>query len=423
MYSLTNSQILRDEFSKFVKILNNKTSKNNQIKKFQELYGKGSFIYKALDECWDNVPKGSNLLLPVKNLIKILTTIFPQRITSNNLKTLEYLLSPSEFPPEKTLGNFGYHPKAFILYKTQRDPEKFMKDVISLNIIGEKDIMDKFHNLEINSTNRTKILKNIKKVVAQNTIEDFIKKEKNVNSELYKTFFNNILTVGSSYSPIGVKENNNLKIGRVYDGLEVQWKTQGHNNKNNKYGEVRQRSKTGAKWTSNKKKIEFILKHWNVAKDLIMNSDNKVLVPLREFLSNSSGNMNSELTDLKHLLDNLCENKTYLSRAFVLFSYLNNRNININGENRNGTKKYKFITLNDEEGTFLTPIYFLFWDIKNSIRKTTKKTIGKKTTRKTTKKTIRKNTTKKNTEQTKLKEYNLSNLIVKKKTQKKQTKK
>jgi hypothetical protein len=187
------------------------------------------------------------------------------------------------------------------------------------------------------------------------------------------------LTVGSSYNPIGLKENNEIQIGRVYDGLLVQWNTQGNNNSENIYANVRQRpNNEKKKWVSNKIKFNYILKNWKEAVKIIKEDEYKVISPLKIFLEKNTYDEDEDegLNNLNNLLNRIYNSKHYLDRAYDLFEYLYIRNYNIDGYNllndRNNSNKYnsiEFIThskfkyngkYHNKVGTFLSPIYALY---------------------------------------------------------------
>lgn len=392
-------------------INNNFTSKNKIIQNYNNFkyefnsnptYQKNGFIYKALKENWKEVKNSDEFLISVYNFIRIsLLFDLDNNISNYNISIVKYTL-------KLLLEQDHYFDRAFTLSRAVKDPEDFLVKLLNFKLFKSNNEINNIIEYS-NNNNKIKKLKEFKKVLTKKVIEGLLNKYDNSNNyekNLLKSFFIDILTVGSSYNPIGIKENNEIKIGRVYDGLQVQWNTQGNNNYN-RYVNVRQRPNNGRKWVPNKIKFNYIIKHWKNAEKIIKENKYEVITPLKNFLEQNSNNVDRELNNLKDLLKNICDSTHYLNRAYALYEYLYDRNYTIDGYNTlNENNTIEFITHSKNNngyhkvGTFLSPIYALYIYIKKiEYNKLKKKIKSKKSQKKTIsrypkKKSIHKNSKK-----------------------------
>ncbi len=190
--------------------------------------------------------------------------------------------------------------------------------------------------------------------------EDLSNKEINDEYKKIKKFTRSIVKYGSDFSPFGQIHKyqgvSERQFGRVFDALEVQWYTQGNNSSSNHYRDVRQRliNRTGDKdpWVSNYNKFVYILENWETARDLIADAGkDSVLEPLQDF--------NHE--DVHNLLEDLVNDDTYLSRAWILYSFANEYKISVEGKSLNSNgENIKFKTIRGNSGTILTPLFYLY---------------------------------------------------------------
>jgi hypothetical protein len=365
----------------FIKIIN-----NNKKNEFSE-YKKNGIINDLLNKYWRKA--SDNMFMSISNLLKIIS-IFDLKKKDKDL--IDKLLKDSD-----------YNSRAYTLYSKCKNPTKFLKNLTSFKLINKNNEMSIYFDKN-NNSKRIKELQKFKKIFSTAffirifKIYESSKKNKDKLNCL-RSFCIDLFQNGSPYNPIGSKKRNNgtLKIGPIYDGLLVQWKTQGNNNNKNQFRNIRQRPTTNKKWVSNKNKFKYILDNWEKACDIIKTAENEVINPLRKFLS-ESGDIDDELIELKELIENIYyEESYYTQRAYFLHSYLYERNADVYGYITR--TNIGFITLKGDDGTFLSPIYALYFYIKNrqnienrkSKKKNSKKVSVPKINNKKTKSVISKN--------------------------------
>ena len=178
-------------------------------------------------------------------------------------------------------------------------------------------------------------------------------------------FFEEYKRKGSPYNPIS--NTKNRQIGDVFDGLEIQWDSQNLN----KYENYKFNNEG-----SNKDRFLYLIEHWEKVKELINKNKGKdkyknILAPL-EFLG--------DIDNIKLLLVELCNTKTYLYRAFLIEFFLYGKGYDILGKSLvNNKENIVFTTIetqkynNMEEQSFLTILYFLY-----NILKLDEKSVAKK---------------------------------------------
>jgi hypothetical protein len=126
-----------------------------------------------------------------------------------------------------------------------------------------------------------------------------------------------------------------LVYNPIYDGLKIQW-TKTPTNR----GNINPMSHT-----PNKKKFNYLIDNWNDAVKIIKGRKNNVI--------NELSDVNTD--DIKQLLEDLVSEKLYEERAIILHNWL---------------KKYKLDVVNSKyqtragsQGTFLTPLYQLWYKL------------------------------------------------------------
>jgi hypothetical protein len=400
-----NNNIVYREFMTFANYLD-----NDNI-----LYGPSSVTYYYLETKWNTVTfferRNKNREDGIKEKIEyiidilaknpelvynyinsyLITSYLTAYLNGNNEllgNILNGLLNPTIYNPKFT---DSYECRAFIIYLNNLDSGAFFNDIIDLVKIlritnyCETRISEAENNN--NGNNKLKKLKELKKYVTTSAFINayFQKKNDGNTEENLKKFTNELLKKESPYSPVGRVESRQGKpeerqSGRIFDGLEIQFVSQGHNSKHNIYSNVRQKSvKDNHLWIPNKTKFEYILQNQELATEIINSSDNKSIVPLKNFIEKV---LNNDITEIYNLLYNLCHSFTYFERAFTLYTFLLHYNTPLEGKNN-----YEFKTIKNEDGTFLTPFYQLYHLIrKHILKEITKKFKKTKTTKgKTTK--------------------------------------
>jgi len=293
------------------------------------------------------------------------------------INILKGLLNPSQVYPTVGFSNSlkTYEERLYILYiENVNDTPLFINQLTYLYralYIHEKisTTIESLYKSNKNNNNNVQRSARLKEITEMFAFQPFLNRFFNLISEhrmddqytsLYNYFVDELIKKGSPYSPIGVKisyqgQNAKLQAGRMFDALEIQWDSQGHGM--NMYSNIRQLKANGKKtsWVSNKSKFKYILKNWDKAIDIINNSSDPVIEPLRNLINNNTINYEN----LNGLLFKLCNCNHYILRAFELYVYLGMNNISINGN-----KNIHFVTSKSEDGTFLTPFYHLYHLIK-----------------------------------------------------------
>ena len=148
------------------------------------------------------------------------------------------------------------------------------------------------------------------------------------------------------------KITNVLVYNPIYDGLEIQWEKTPRYRRN-----INERSHI-----PNKKKFIYLCKNWDAATEIIKGGKNKVINELT----------NAETNDIKKLLENLISGELYEERAIILHKWLGKHGMDVVDS--------KYITRAGTQGTFLTPLYQLWYKLytklsrpKKSVKKTSVK--------------------------------------------------
>jgi len=351
-----------------------------------------SQIYRYLDLCWNsNKEFCDDLLTNLEDVIGILlkTNYSPHK--TDKMYILEYLYNPVTYFHNAKIEN-NYINRAFILYNENLDAVKFLKKTIK---IAQTLYLKEFHTelltySKIGKNTKLSKLIDFKKILTKEVLKDLMLsiEDKSLDKRKKKiiAFIKTFLAKESPYSPVGrflrINDYDSIEIGRVYDGLKVQFDKQykpGATIANNIYVDVRQKPSSKQKWIPNKDKFINFLGHWQQVKKMIMNSRkpmlkqgkiNKidiVLYPLKNIILNFAI-MHKLSTDiifdsLKRLFMQIVESKEYIVRAIKLFTYLDNSNYTVEGKYGNSKTNHeydiKFKTLKGDDGTFLTPWYFL----------------------------------------------------------------
>ena len=158
------------------------------------------------------------------------------------------------------------------------------------------------------------------------------------------------------YSKYRDKITNVLVYNPIYDGLEIQWeKIPTPINRNNIRNIIEHK-------IPNKTKFLYLFENWDAATEIIKGGKNKVINELS----------NVETYDIKQLLKELDSGKSYEERAIILHNWLIEHKINVVDS--------KYITRAGAQGTFLTPLYQLWYKLytklsrpKKSVKKSVKK--------------------------------------------------
>ena len=143
------------------------------------------------------------------------------------------------------------------------------------------------------------------------------------------------------------KITNVLVYNPIYDGLKIQWAKTPKNRYNIKKLKPH---------TPNKTKFKYLFKNWDAATEIIKGGKNKVINELT----------NAETNDIKQLLKYLISGKLYEDRAIILHNWLIEHKIDV------VDSKYK--TRAGAQGTFLTPLYQLWYKLYTKLSRP-KKTV------------------------------------------------
>ena len=145
-----------------------------------------------------------------------------------------------------------------------------------------------------------------------------------------------------------------LVYNPIYDGLKIQW-TKTPTNR----GNINPMSHT-----PNKKKFNYLIDNWNDAVKIIEAEKNKVINELSDVKTD----------DIKQLLEYLVSEKLYEERAIILHNWLKKHSINV------VDSKYK--TRTGAQGTFLTPLYQLWYKLHTKLSRPKKVSIKKASVKK-----------------------------------------
>jgi hypothetical protein len=129
--------------------------------------------------------------------------------------------------------------------------------------------------------------------------------------------------------------NKGLVYNPIYDGLKIQW-TKTPTNR----GNINPMSHT-----PNKKKFNYLIDNWNDAVKIIEGGKNKVINELSDL----------ETDDIKRLLEDLVSGKSYEERAIILHNWLKKHELDVVNS--------KYQTRAGSQGTFLTPLYQLWYKL------------------------------------------------------------
>ena len=226
--------------------------------------------------------------------------------------------------------NNGYNDRKKALFEfLKKNPKINFKKFVEFIFDNYYDYMDeKNRNIELSNKNKLKI----------DFYPNILRKsynflQKHNDKQAINEFMEEILKKKSFYTPVGILDKEGyLQYGPVYNGLEIQW-------------------------PGNKEKLEKLLKKKSKVKELLESTQNKVLNPLKTIIEES----NNGLELFFDLLKNLIDAENYFERAFLVYDYLYNMGISINGDSLiEGVNNTKFITYRGVDGTFLTPIYQLY---------------------------------------------------------------
>ena len=153
------------------------------------------------------------------------------------------------------------------------------------------------------------------------------------------------------------KITNVLVYNPIYDGLKIQW-TKTPTNRGNIHP---------MSHTPNKKKFKYLIDNWDVATKIIEGGKNKVINELS----------NAKTDDIKRLLEDLISEKLYEDRAIILHKWLGKHGMNVVDS--------KYQTRAGAQGTFLTPLYQLWYKLYTKLsrpKKSVKKASVKKSVNK-----------------------------------------
>lgn len=131
------------------------------------------------------------------------------------------------------------------------------------------------------------------------------------------------------------KITNVLVYNPIYDGLKIQWAKTPTNR-----GNIHRMSHT-----PNKKKFKYLFDNWDVATKIIEGGKNKVINELS----------NAKTDDIKKLLKELISGELYEDRAIILHNWLIKHKIDVVDS--------KYQTRAGAQGTFLTPLYQLWYKL------------------------------------------------------------
>ena len=157
------------------------------------------------------------------------------------------------------------------------------------------------------------------------------------------------------YSKYRNKITNVLVYNPIYDGLKIQWEKIPTPRKN--IINIIEHK------IPNKTKFLYLFENWDAATEIIKGGKNKVINELS----------NVETYDIKQLLKELDSGKSYEERAIILHNWLIEHKINVVDS--------KYITRAGAQGTFLTPLYQLWYKLYTKLsrpKKSVKKASVKK---------------------------------------------
>jgi hypothetical protein len=151
------------------------------------------------------------------------------------------------------------------------------------------------------------------------------------------------------------KITNVLVYNPIYDGLKIQWAKTPTDR-----GNINPMSHT-----PNKKKFKYLIDNWDDAVKIIESykNKNKVINELSDL----------ETDDIKRLLEDLVSKKLYEERAIILHKWLEKHELDV------VNSKYK--TRAGAQGTFLTPLYQLWYKLYTKLSKP-KKSVKKASVKK-----------------------------------------
>ena len=193
-------------------------------------------------------------------------------------------------------------------------------------------------------------------------LKQIFKEQKNNPEKRTKMmlFIINLIEKESPYSPIGrISNNRGREIGRVYNALNVQWLKRN----NNKFTNIMpEQPQNGRVWVSNKEKFKYLLKHFDKVEEIIDDSNNNIVINSLKVL------FKGDYDSLKEFLENLLVQKSYVTRAFTLYEFLDDMGYKVDGKssNKNIQPDIHFRTYKGDDGTFLTPLFQLYYLIKNA---------------------------------------------------------
>jgi hypothetical protein len=145
-----------------------------------------------------------------------------------------------------------------------------------------------------------------------------------------------------------------LVYNPIYDGLKIQWAKTPTNR-----GNINPMSHT-----PNKKKFNYLIDNWNDAVKIIEAGKNKVINELSDVKTD----------DIKRLLEDLVSGKSYEERAIILHNWLKKHELDVVNS--------KYQTRTGSQGTFLTPLYQLWYKLHTKLSRPKKASIKNKPVRK-----------------------------------------
>jgi len=342
---------------------------------FNIVFNNNSDNNKIYNKCWDESNKCEfknhilifdfrSICVIIFKISKILKNNYSNfllnNFTNNEIQLCRILCDNDSYDDRK---------KSLILMSDKIDINRFTSKLLDVAMLFSIET----DNYETNNE-RNKRLREIQENFHIDSIlklEHIITNKNKNNNELFIDFIKTFLKEKSDYNPVGklYKSNENkLNIGRVYNGLEIQWTSQGNNNNNDEYYNVRNTpqntSSIQQKWIPNKQKFEYILKNWSKFISIIKqykNNNSNYIFNLYDFLNETSNNIDEGLNDLKYLIKNLVNSKEYIIRAFILYKYLYDRNTEIDDD--------IFITPKGDIGTILSPLYGIYYYMIHNMKK------------------------------------------------------
>lgn len=387
-----NNNSLLNHYNNFMLLI-----KKNPVV-YKPVYGSNSIAFYYLSTVWTKSKgKSQNIYIDtIKEKIEYIVNILnnePELVSDyieryeQNISYLSYYLNgnyelfgnilkgllDTKVYSIKFLNSYNY--RAFVMYLHGLDIALFFQNIIDIvSILRITKYCEKIiKEVEINNDSNTKLkkLKEIKKYITANALilTYFKKKNEEHIEENMRKFTTELLKKESSYSPVGSMKSyqgkeEEIQFGRIFDGLEIQWYTQGFNSTmENVYSNTRQKSESTHLWVSNRMKFEYILTNQEIATKIINSSDNISIVPLKNFIDKILGENNIE--EIYIFLTSLCQCFTYLERAFVLYDFLLNYDISLEGKDN-----FQFKTIKGDNGTFLTPFYQLYYLIQKHMTMT-----------------------------------------------------